>query len=246
MGKLFSGLSTDGMEKLEDRLGGGRHIFTTDVYENVTVKLAYAGQYDSKAQYVTIIFDIEGQELEISETITNKQGENFYVKDGKKNQLPGFATVNDIILTVTGSELSDQDTEERQIEVWSSEEKKKVRQARDVLVDMIGKTASIAVRRILKNKQKKNDSTGKYEDIADEITVNDVAKSFHPESRRTVAEIKAGKTEAMFIGDWKEKWGGKEIDQRSIKEGKTGTSGSGAPPKSSGAEAKPKTSLFAN
>lgn len=190
MGKLFSGLTTEGTEKIEDRLGGGRHIFSTDVYENVTVKLAYAAKYDSGAQYVTMIFDIDGQELEISETITNSEGQNFYTKDGKKNQLPGFATINDICLTVTGEELSDQDTEERQIEVWSFEEKKKVRQARDVLTALVGATASIAVRKVIKNKQQKTDEkkNGKtvYVDTAEEVTINDVYKSFHPESRRPV------------------------------------------------------------
>lgn len=244
MGKLFSGLSTEGLEKVEDRIGGGRHIFPTGIYENATVKLAYTGLFDSKARYVTIIFDIDGQELEISETITNKENKNFFEKDGKKQQLPGFATINDLCLTVTGQELEDQDSDERQIEVYSFEEKKKVRQARDVLVDMVGKPASIAVRKVLKNKQKKNEGTGKYEDIADEITVNDVAKSFHVESRRTVAEIKAGKEEAKFIDEWNDKWAGKEIDQRKIKDGKAAGSSAGATPKSSGGETKPKTSLF--
>ena len=248
MGKLFGNLTTEGTEKVEDRLGGGRHLFNTGLYENARVKLAYAGAYDSGAKYVTVIFDIDGQELEISETITNKQGQNTYEKDGKKNQLPGFVTINDLCLTITGQELSDQDSEERQIEIWSFEEKKKVRQARDVLVDFLDKPCSLAVRKILKNKQKKNESTGKYEDIADEITVNDVAKSFHVESRRTVSEIKNGKDDAVFIDQWSEKWApggeGKLIDQRTIKEGGKGGSGSGAPPKSSGAADKPKTSLF--
>lgn len=243
MGKLFGNLNTDGMEQVEDRLGGGRTLLDTGIYEDKRVKLAFAGQFDSKAQYITIIFDIDGVELEITETITNKQGENFYTKDGKKNQLPGFATINDICLTVTGEELSDQDTEERQIEVWSYEDKKKVRQARQVLVDLIGKPVSLAVRKVKKNKQKKNDK-GDYVDIADEITVNDVVKTFHVESRRTVAEIKAGKDEAKFIDEWAEKWAGKEIDQRKIKDGKGGDSSAGAPPKSSGGAEKPKTSLF--
>lgn len=243
MGKLFGNLTTEGTEKVEDRLGGGRHVFSTDVYENVTSKMAYMGKFPSGAMYITWIFDINGQELEITETITNKKGQNTYEKDGKKNQLPGFVTVNDLCLTITGQELSDQDTEERQIEIWSYEDKKKVRQARDVLVDVIGKPASLAVRKILKNKQKKVEGSDKYEDIADEITVNDVYKSFHVESRRTVAEIKNGKEDAEFIDAWKDKWGGKDIDQRSIKDGKGGGSASGAPKASAGGD-KPKTSLF--
>lgn len=242
MGKLFGNLTTEGTEKVEDRLGGGRHVFNTDLYEDKRCKMMYMGKYPSGAMYITAIFDIDGQELEITETITNKQGQNTYEKDGKKNQLPGFVTINDLCLTITGQELSDQDTEERQIEIWSYEEKKKVRQARDVLVDTIDKPVSLAVRKILKNKQKKDDK-GDYKDIADEITVNDVYKSFHVESRRTVAEIKNGKEDAEFIDAWKEKWAGKEIDQRSIKDGKGGGAASGAPKAGSTGD-KPKTSLF--
>lgn len=246
MSKLFAGMSvTKDIEAVEDRIGGGRHIFDTDVYENVKVKLAYTATWPKGARYVTVIFDIDGQEYEESITITNSEGKHFYMKDGKKNQMPGFATINELCLTATGKELEDQDTEERQIEVWSFEEKKKVREARDVLVDLTGADVSIALRKVTQPKQKKDDA-GEYRDTDEDVTINELVKSFHAETRATVSEIrkaeeKGEEIDPRFMDEWRERWKGTVYNKR--KGGGTGSkgSGSGAPAKSAD---KPKSSLF--
>jgi len=255
MGKLFAGLGvTKDMEETEDRIGGGRKYFDTDVYENIDIKLAFTGKSDSGARYVTVIAAIDGEEYEETIYITNAAGENFYMKDGKKNQMPGFVTINELCLTATGSELEDQETEERQIEVWSFEDKKKVRQARDVLTDLTGAKASLALRKATEPKTKKTDKTdsrGKpvYEDTDEDRTINEIVKSFHPETRATVGEIKKAQKddkdiEAKFIDEWAEKWKGTTYNKRKgAGGGSSKGSGDGAPPKSTGE--KPKSSLFA-
>lgn len=252
MAKLFSKLTTEGTEKVEDRIGGGRQLFDTDVYEDIKLKLVYTGKWDSGAEYVVVIADIDGKEFEETITITNAKGENFYMKDGKKNQMPGFVTINELCLTVTGEELEDQDWEERQIEVWSSEDKKKVRQARFVATALTGAQASLAIRKLANWKQQKTDKKDDrgrtvYEDTDQVIESNDIAKSFHVETRCTVSEIqKAQKDEkepvAEFIDKWKDQWAGKLIDQRKGTP-KKGSGNAGAPKASSSGEA-PKTSLF--
>lgn len=253
MAKLFSDLKvTQDMEEVEDRLGGGRHVFETDVYEELDIKLAYTGKSDSGARYITIVAEIDGNEYEETIYITNSKGENFYVKDGKKNQMPGFVTINELCLTATGSELEDQDTEERQIEVWDSTEKKKVRQARDVLTDLTGAKATLAIRKVVQPKTKKTDrkdDKGRtvYEDTDEDVTVNEIVKAFHPSTRATVSEIrraeKDGKDiEAKFIDEWAEKYRGKTTNKRKGN-GSSSGSGSGAPKASGGGE-KPKSSLF--
>lgn len=251
MGKLFAGLSTKGLEEAEDRLGGGRRIFDTDVYENIDIKLAYTGKSDSGARYVTVIALIDGEEYEETIYITNGKGENFFERDGKKQQMPGFVTINELCLTATGSELEDQETEERQIEVWSYEEKKKVRQARDVLTDLTGAKASIALRKATQPKTKKTDQVkdGKpvYEDTDEDVTINEIVKAFHPETRATVSEIRKAQKddkeiEAKFIDEWAEKYRGTTYNKR--KGGGSKGASSGAP-KSSGTSDKPKSSLFA-
>lgn len=246
MGKLFAGLSTEGTEKTEDRIGGGRHVFNTDIYD-AKVKMAFAGKWDSGSQYVTVILDIDGQEYEETVTITNKEGKAFYVKDGKKNQLPGFVTINELCQVITGDELNEQETEERQIEVWSSEESKKVRQARDVLVDLVGKDVIVALRKTVQPKQKKNDN-GDYVDTDEDVTINELVKSFHVQTGCTVGELVKAKEkettpEANFKDAWREKWKDSVYNKR--KGGSSSSGSAGAPPKASGGGDKPKSSLFA-
>ena len=249
MGKLFAGLGvTQDMEETEDRIGGGRKYFDTDVYENIDIKLAFTGKSDSGARYVTVIASIEGEEYEETIYITNSKGENFFMREGKKNQMPGFVTINELCLTVTGEELENQETEERQIEVWSYEDKKKVRQARDVLTDLTGAKATLALRKAIEPKQKKNDATGKYEDTAEDRTINEIVKSFHPETRATVGEIrKAAKddksVEAKFIDEWREKWKGSTYNKRKGSNGNALSDSSKGAPAKAMAE-KPKSSLF--
>jgi hypothetical protein len=251
MGKLFSNLTTKGLEEAEDRLGGGRKFFDTDVYENIDIKLAFAGKSDSGAQYITIIAMIDGEEYEETIYITNSKGENFFERDGKKQQMPGFVTINELCLTATGSELEDQETEERQIEVWSYEDKKKIRQARDVLTDLTGAKASIALRKATEPKTKKTDRVkdGKpvYEDTDEDRTINEIVKSFHPETRATVGEIRRATkddkaVEPKFIEEWAEKHRGTVYNKRKGAGSSKATDGA---PKASGAAEKPKSSLFA-
>lgn len=252
MGKLFAGLSSKGLEEAEDRLGGGRRIFDTDVYENVDVKLAYAGASPGGAKYVSLVFLIDGAEYEETIYITNSKGENFFERDGKKQQMPGFVTINELCLTATGSELEDQDTEERQIEVWSYEEKKNVRQARAVLTDLTGAKATIALRKATEPKTRKTDrmKDGKpvYEDTDEDRTINEIVKCFHPETRASVSEIKRAQKddkaiEAKFIEDWTEKYRGTVYNKR--KGGGSSKGSTDGAPKSSGETEKPKSSLFA-
>ena len=252
MAKLFAGMTTEGMPEAEDRLGGGRQLFNTGVYDGVC-KLAFTGKSDGGASFMRFLIVIDGKEYEETIYFTNKAGENFYKDkdDGKKQQMPGFVTVNEFCLAATGEELSDQDFEERQIEVWDNEEKKKVRQARSVAIGLIDVPVKIAIRKFIENKSVKG-SDGKYTDTTETREGNEIVKSFHPESSLTIPEIKqgikAGKDistlEPKFITDWAERYGADHVaDKRS---NKSGGASSGAP-KSGGSAAgseKPKSSLF--
>jgi hypothetical protein len=255
MGKLFGNMTTEGLEETEDRLGGGRQLLDTKVFENGTCKLAFVGKSDGGANFMRVLFDLEGNEYEETIYFTNKKGENFYVdkQDGKKQQMPGFVTVNELCLTATGKELSDQDFEERQIEVWDNDAKAKVRQAREVAVDLINVPITVAIRKFIENKSVKTEVDGKtvYTDSDETREGNEIVKFFHPETRATVAEIKksqkdgAGPLEAKFIDDWSAKYPTDYVADKRTKKGGAKGSGSGAPPKASADGAKPKTSLFA-
>lgn len=246
MAKLFTGMTSEGMPEAEDRLGGGLQLFNTGVYDGVC-KLAFVGKSDGGASFVRLLIEIDGKEYEETIYFTNKAGENFYKDkdDGKKQQLPGFVTVNEFCLAATGEELSDQDFEERQIEVWDNDEKKKVRQARSVATGLVGVPVLIALRKYTENKSVKS-SDGKYVDTDDTREGNEIVKSFHPETRATVPEIKKAQKdskdiEAKFIGEWSAKYGADHVADKRTKRGGS----SGAPKSGSGTTSeKPKSSLF--
>ncbi|UZV39843.1 ssDNA binding protein [Xanthomonas virus PB119] len=228
---MFKNLSTEGLEQSEDRLGGSGPL-PTSIYTGI-IKQFYGIKSDGGASGVVFILDVNGREYRETIYCTNRKGENFYKKDGKSYQLPGFITANDIALCAVGQQLNELDWEEKQVKVYDYDQKKEVPKAVEVAVDMIGKEVTVAIVNVLKNKQEKN-AQGEYVDIADERTENNIEKVFDTESKRTVREAIDGKEEAAFHDEWLKKNDGVQRDKRSIKNG--GSAGSaGAPPKSNAA-----------
>ena len=262
---LFGNLSTDGLEKQEDRVGGGNGwLRDTDIY-TFTIKAAFAGKSSSSnAQSVTFIgVDADGKEYRETFWITNGKGENFFMakdKDGKetgkRNPLPGFSIVNDICMIATDKPLNQQTDEEKVFKVYDADAKGEVPKAVPMLVELLGKEVSLAIYRVKENKQAKG-SDGKYTAIADEREVNITEKALFPTFKCTVREAEvalenngkvegdtivtaSGENVGVFWPTWLEAHQGKVRDKRSIKDGEGGQSGRpggsrGAPPASGGA-----------
>ena len=240
MGKLFSKLTTDNLEETQDRLGGGNEALPTDAYD-ATIKMMYVTTAASGAMAMNIVVDIAGKEHRFQEWVTNKQGENFYPdkQDPKKKMpLPGFTTVEDICLLVTGEGLSDQDAEEKTVKIYNFEEKKDIPTPVPVLTATINKPIKLGVVREIVPVQKKGDS-GSYEDQFDENgklktrTQNTIDKVFHPETGRTVNEYRHEVETPEFLTAWIERRQGKDNDSKvrnaSSNGASGGASGSGRP-----------------
>jgi len=248
---LFNNLSTDNLEKQEDRVGGGSWTRDTDIY-TMTIKAAYAGKStSSNAQSVTFIFtDKDNKEYRETFWITDGQGKNYYHpkdKSGKKdetkrNALPGFNIVNDICIICTDKPLSEQADEEKTFKVYDPDAKQELPKAVPMLVELLGKEVALAIYKITENKTKKNDSTGQYEPIAEEREVNNTEKALFPNYRCTVREAevalengatvtddaivnKQGENVAVFWDSWITQHQGKVKDKRTIKDGAGGQSG---------------------
>ncbi|AZO48036.1 hypothetical protein [Mesorhizobium sp. M4B.F.Ca.ET.058.02.1.1] len=246
MSNLFGGLTTDGLEETQDRLGGFR-IHDSGPYTG-TIKAAYAGAAaSSKAQSITVILATDDAG-EYRETfwITNKNGENFFTKDGKKQPLPGFTHVDDMCLVTTNKPLAAQATEEKVMNIYDPDQKKEVPKGVQMLVELLGKKVTFGILKELKNKQAKN-SAGVYEDTADSREENVTDKIFHYPSNLTVVEARKQIQTPTFYGAWVEKNKGQTRDRRSIKDGVGGQAGRsgkpGMPPKANDSAAKT-TSLF--
>lgn len=246
MSTLFGNLSSTGLEEAQDRLGGGFGPVDSDIYK-LKIKALYAGVSatpGSKAQSVNLITEINGKEYRESFWITNKDGENFFMakdKDGKptgkKSPLPGFTMVDDLCQIATGKPLSEQDTEDKVVQVYDSEQKKQVNKNVPMLVEALGQEVALGIIRRKVNKNVKNDSTGVYEPTAEEREENFTDKVFHPELKLTIVEAKAGADVATFWDAWLELNKGKTQDRRKIKDGQGGATGTAGAPQAARATA---------
>lgn len=229
---LFGNLNTEGVEKAKDTLGGMFGAIDSAIYP-ATIKLAYAGASDSGARFVDFTFGItvNGQPREYNERVyvTNRQGQPFYEKDGKKNPLPGYTTANDLALLSTGKDLSSQAFEERIVKLYDRTAQAEVPTKVMVATDLLGKQVKIAVMKAIENKTKKNDVTGQYEPIDETRETNSIDKVFHFDTDLTVSEFlrkNEGKLDkAEFHTQWAAKNDGVVRDKTKKSGAKTGTPG---------------------
>lgn len=240
MSNIFGNLTTEGVEETEDRLGGFSPL-DTDAYD-VEIKMAYAIKSDGGAQGVVLIGNVPSEnDREYRETIyvTKRTGENYYEKDGKKHELPGFTTINNLCLVTIEKPLAQVETEEKMVKVWDKDKKTEVPTSVPVLHELVGKMVTLGIQRVMENVNEKQGD--KYVPTAKVREFNQIDAVFHHESKRTVAEARSGKEEPDFFEKWTEKNKGVTRDNREIKDGQAGNAG--APPKA-GAQASSAPSLF--
>lgn len=227
---MFSNLTTDNIEKAEDRVGGSAPKLSSGIYD-ATVKIAYVGDSQrSDAKSVNLHLDINGTEVREQVWVTNGQGQNFYVaKDGsgKHMPLPGFTMINDLCLLTTEQELSAQDTEEKVVKLWNREERAEKNTRVPCLTELHGKSVKVALLRKIVNKRVRTDS-GEYKPTSETVTLNTVDKFLYSDDGRTVLEIQNGVKTAEFAEAWMTRNDGKDRDE-SVKTETAGTSGTGRP-----------------
>ena len=229
---IFGTLTNNGLEEAKDVLGGS-YLLESGIYE-ATIKSAYAGESSGGALSVSFIFDVNGKEHRETMYVTNKEKDNFYVKNKKKYPLPGFTTVNDICLIATGEPLSAQESEPKVIKLYDYNLKAEANKEVPMLTALLGKKVALGIFKQVENKSKKNDQTGKYEPTEETRELNVIDKIFHPEAHLTVAEALAGKTEPVFWDKWIKQNEGKVRDRCTFR----------GPKKSNGSEQPAHKSLF--
>ena len=214
MSNPFASLNTEGLTENKDVLGGSFGAFESGLYDG-TIKAAYAGKSDGGAQFIAVVVEtlVNGQKREYRETlyVTNRQGQNFYEKDGQKSPLPGFTTANDLALLSTGHSLDKQNFEERVINVYNFDQRKEVPTKVLMAVDMVGKPITLG---ILKQTVNKNVKVGnEYKPTNEKRDENVIDKVFHTESGKTVSEFTRKIDTAEFKGQWSEKNTGQTRDK---------------------------------
>lgn len=231
MTKLFGNLQTESLEEVGDRLGGGFEAVPSALYD-ATIKVAYAGQSQRGARNVTVIADLGGKEFRETIYITNTKGENFYADKqdaSKKMPLPGFTTIDDLCLLVTGMELAEQETEVKMVKVYSYDAKAEVPTEVQVLSALTGKPVKLGILREVVDRTKVDDS-GIYQPTGETRTQNTIDKVFHPETGRTVSEYRHEVLTAEFLPAWQARNEGKDrMKAKGLKAASGGDTGTGRP-----------------
>lgn len=234
-------LQTEGLEESRDSLGGFA-VLDTDVYGGEIV-LAYAGESSGGAKSMTYHVKLEnGQEYRETVYVTSgkaKGQKNFYEKNGKKYPMPGYVTANDIALLATGHALTDQEFEEKVVNLYNFEEKKELPTKVMVATSLLGKPIKLGIQKQIEDKNVK-DANGNYVPSGETRETNVIDKVFHYDSGRTVSEITGKQEEAKFQASWLNRWQGQTKDKST---GASGDGKAGAPAAASGAKA-PTKSLF--
>lgn len=199
--------------KEEDRLGGGGGVLETGVYP-FTIDSTYTTESKKSAIGVVINLLVGNDNHRYSETMWITTGADkgcnpYYEKDGQKSWLPSYVMLDSFTKMLNGKGITDQDTQERTVNIYDYESKKEVPTKVEVLVDLLKQTGFVAIQKIRSNKQVKGDNG--YVDSPDERFTNSIAKFFN--SDRQTSTEHAAKAAGAFIDAWAEKNNGKTVDK---------------------------------
>lgn len=241
---LLKSLTIDQSIANEKDTLGGVQVLESGLYL-AKVTLAYLTKADSEA--LGLVFEAKtelGQTIRETIYMTSgkaKGGSNYYTdKEGKKQYLPGFLMCNALSLLTVGKDISDIDTEDKVVKVYSKEAKAEVPTKVPMLTELLGHEILIGLVKQTVDKTKKNDATGVYEPTGETRDQNVIDKLFRASDRKTTTEIRAN-APATFV----EAWSTKHTGVTQNRAGKT-AGVAGVPKAATGAfgAPKPKQSLF--
>ena len=240
---LLTALSTDSSIKDEtDSVGSGGPL-DSDLYLG-TVTLPYINKTKSGAMALNLTLKTnDGRDVRQTLWVTGgdaKGNKNYYEKDGKKNYLPGFIHANALALLTTGKEISELDTEEKVVKIYSFEAKSEVPTKVNMVMDLLNKEIAFGLIKQTVDKNVKSDS-GEYVPSGETRDENEIDKFFRASDLKTTSEIRAKEEEATFVNTWKAKWQGQT---RNRAKGSKGAGTSGMPAAAAAAAKRPTTSLF--
>lgn len=231
---MFDNLSTDGLEKSKDTLGGFQ-VRDTDAYKGI-IKAIFAGKADSGAQNVTVVFTLEdGSEYSETVYVTNKQGQNWYANkqdSSKKEPLPGFTRINELFLATTGKPINQQTWVTKQFKVWNKEAGEALPTAVQMAEDALNKEVLFTLTKEIVDKTKKEGS--QYVPTGETREQNVFTQVFDPVSRKSVNEAIEGK-DAEFLDKWLARNKGKTFDKAKGNKGNGQQGGNSGRPPASGA-----------
>lgn len=210
MANAFASLTTEGMERQADTLGG-KNVLPTDVYK-LHVKYAYSGESSGGALSITVVGKVNDSDYSETFWITNKEKKNYFMsKNDKKVPLPGFTVIDDMCLFATGKPLAQQSTVDKIIEKYNPETSSMQKSSVPVIEGLIDKDVLVAISQVKEFKRKKFDDG--YHTVSDTTEFNEIEKVFHSDKHLTANEVINKVEEPAFYTKWLEAKKGKVKDK---------------------------------
>lgn len=238
---LLKSLTTDSAIANEKDSVGGGGVLASGLYL-ATVAMAYINKSDGGALGLNVVFNIDGKDVRQTFWMTSgdaKGNKNYYEdKKGDKQYLPGFNMANSLSLLTVKKEISELDTEEKVIKLYSYDAKAEVPTKVNVVTELLNQEIYVGLLKQTVDKTAKNDA-GKYVPTGDTRDENETDKLFRAADKLTTAEIRAASDVAEFAKTWADKWTGVTKDKTS----KDVVKGVAGAPAAAGTK-KPTTSLF--
>lgn len=210
MANAFASLTTEGMERQADTLGG-KNVLPTDVYK-LHVKHAYLGESSGGALSITVVGKVNDSDYSETFWITNKEKKNYFMsKNDKKVPLPGFTVIDDMCLFATGKPLAQQSTVDKIIEKYNPETSSMQKSSVPVIEGLLDKDVLVAISQVKEFKRKKFDDG--YHTVSDTTEFNEIEKVFHLDKHLTANEVIKKVEEPEFYTKWLEAKKGKVKDK---------------------------------
>ena len=173
----------------------------TQAYLSISQNGAYAMNLATK--------DKEGNERNYQFYFTNRAGQTYYTKGGKKHQLPGFALLNAICM-LTANQTAQQvlsKAKKQVIDLMDWESRKEVPTEVKTYPQICKKAIKMGITKVISNAYKKGKPTNERREQ------NEIKMVFNAKSGLTITELAASLTEPKLLAQWVKTWEGRDDDQ---------------------------------
>lgn len=205
---------------------GGYTLPESDIYD-ATIKQVYIKKTESGAvgfHISAVIKDVE-RKFVLYPAIAKKDANGVplrnpdnsiqvtntrVTREGTEVYLDAFLIADSLARIVFGKPLAHLSTDVMYIEEKDKQTKQPVQVQVAGYKDFAGKEVKIVLQRAVKNKQAKNERTGKWENTNEKTQEIELVKVLRKDDMLTINEIDAGATAATYANEWLKTWKGKD------------------------------------
>lgn len=221
------------VQKSQDRVGGFAPM-PSNIYEAV-IKQLWFGEYGSGAGFMDLQLDVNGKTFRERILLSDRNGNNYWTKDGKSTFFDGFMALDAICLFVTGEdfEANVENIEQKMVKVYNADQRKEVPTEVPVLANVLGEKIKVAILQRKVDVTQKSEENGKtvYLPTGETREENTLSKVLDIDTDRTVTEIIDEVETSVYADAWVTRWKDKVSNEA---KGAAAASGSAGRPSASG------------